>query len=100
MDIDDAEAEKEKEIGGITTLEVQEIGGVVPDPAMERLATALGAGDAAGDVEMKLVGGRKMSEFDRVRTTVEWLARQGFSATQLLSQVRPKSCYASLPRGA
>jgi len=74
--------------GEISTLEVQEIGGVVPDDAMERLAVALGASDGDGDVEMKGAGSKKMSEFDRVRTTVEWLARQGFSATQLLSQVR------------
>lgn len=71
---------------------VQEIGGVVPDSVLRELGRALGvrAGEDEdgedGDVEMKSAGG---SPFDRVRAAVEKVSREGYSAVQVLSQVRP-----------
>lgn len=74
----------------ITPLSVQEIGGVVPDEIMFELARALGVETAGvGDVEMEDVkpGGAKKSGFERVQSAVDKVVREGYSATQILTQL-------------
>lgn len=72
---------------------MQEIGGVVPDGVMSELGRALGVrhddDDDGGDVEMKPAAGSGVGAFDRVREAVEKVSREGYSAVQVLSQVRP-----------
>lgn len=82
----------------ITAVTVQEIGGVVPDGAMRTLARALGVrDDEDGDVEMGGTGGTATAaasgkgRFERVRLAVEKVTREGYSAVQVLSQVRSGS---------
>jgi len=88
----------------ITPYSVQEIGGVVPDAALAQLVSALGVEltngkgeDGQGDVEMRDAGsggaGLKLNKstkdgFNKVRTQVEKIVRDGYSATQILTQVR------------
>lgn len=62
---------------------------------MRELGRALGVREEeeeGGDVEMKGAGG-KGERFERVRSAVEKVIREGYSSVQVLSQVRP-----SLPR--
>lgn len=55
---------------------------------MAELGEALGV-VGSGDVEMADVGtGRRPSPFEKVQKAVEKVVRQGFSATQVLIQVR------------
>ncbi|BGP53729.1 hypothetical protein JCM8202_003660 [Rhodotorula sphaerocarpa] len=73
----------------ITATSVQEIGGVVPDPVMRELGRALGVREEegeGGDVEMKGAGG-KGERFERVRSAVEKVIREGYSSVQVLSQL-------------
>lgn len=70
----------------LTVISVQEIGGVVPDDVMTTLGRALGV-EVQGDVEMD--GGRSGSAFEKVQNAVDNVVREGYSATQLLTQVRP-----------
>lgn len=69
----------------LTALSVQEIGGVVPDGVLVTLAKALGVGD---DDDMEL-DGVAAGSFEKVRNAVEVVIREGYSAGQLLTQVRP-----------
>ncbi|GAA6062352.1 hypothetical protein JCM10212_005694 [Sporobolomyces blumeae] len=84
----------------MTAVSIQEIGGVVPDYAMERLARALGVPDSNGtgrrpprddDVEMgdgdDDDGPKARGRFETVRRAVEKVCREGYSATQVLSQL-------------
>ncbi|GAA5991280.1 hypothetical protein JCM5350_005316 [Sporobolomyces pararoseus] len=73
----------------ITSFSIQEIGGVVPDVVMEKLAKALGVKDRDGDVEMETENKNKKGEspFETVRKAVEKIVREGYSATQILSQL-------------
>ncbi|BGP37984.1 Subunit of heteropentameric Replication factor C (RF-C) [Rhodotorula kratochvilovae] len=67
---------------------VQEIGGVVPDAVMRALGRALGVREDEeedGDVVMGEAKGG--SRFERVRTAVEKVTREGYSAVQVLSQL-------------
>ncbi|GAA5905412.1 hypothetical protein JCM5296_003710 [Sporobolomyces johnsonii] len=72
----------------LTAVSVQEIGGVVPDGVMAELGRALGVRDedAEGDVEMGDAKGGKAG-FERVRSAVEKVCREGFSAHQVLLQL-------------
>lgn len=76
----------------LTAASVQEIGGVVPDPVLFALAKALGVeisenDEAVGmDIDTDTVDG-----FEKVRRAVEVVTREGFSAGQLLIQVRSLS---------
>jgi len=75
----------------------------VPDSVMNELGSALGVkGDHVDvDVEMsdssssksKVVGG-----FGQVRKAVEKVVREGYSAVQILSQVRVLSLFLSIAR--
>lgn len=69
----------------ITSFSIQEIGGVVPDVVMEKLAKALGVKDRDGDVEMETENKNKKGEspFETVRKAVEKIVREGYSATQI-----------------
>lgn len=88
----------------ITIESIQEIGGVVPDGVMDRLGEALGVSrggrereeDRDGDVDMKEDKKPRVGAgFERVRQAVENVVREGYSATQILSQVRILSLFLS-----
>lgn len=69
----------------ITTSDVQEIAGVVPDPVIGSFASVLGIdiSDESGmDIDEKPGKG-----FDAIRRKVRLLMREGYSAAQLLLQV-------------
>ncbi|KAI5476518.1 replication factor C subunit 2 [Pseudohyphozyma bogoriensis] len=70
----------------ITSVSVQEIGGVVPDHVMNDLGRALGVEIAGEDVEME-VEEQKGSAFERVQKAVLKVTRSGYSATQVLIQL-------------
>lgn len=69
----------------ITSTDIQEIAGVVPDPIINTFVRTLGI-----DVEDMHVDtdSRSKNGFDAVQQAVKELVRQGFSATQVLIQVR------------
>lgn len=75
----------------ITPADIQEIAGVVPDGVIVDFATTLGievsGSNGAMDVD---VGGKKPAKakgFDDIRKKVRHIVREGYSASQLLSQV-------------
>lgn len=75
----------------ITVPSVEEIGGVIPERLMAELGVVLGldAYDSAEDGDVKM--GDKLkgkSEFEVVQTMVAKVVREGYSAPQILSQVR------------
>jgi replication factor C subunit 2/4 len=72
----------------ITPNEIQEIAGVVPDNVINDFARALGV-DVAGSMDVDdSYGGAKTSGFDRIKNKVKELMRDGYSASQILSQVK------------
>ncbi|KAI0361891.1 replication factor C [Trametes cingulata] len=80
----------------ITPRDVQEIAGVVPDAVVEGFAAALGvervggAGGAGGegmDVDVDESGRVKAKTFDDVRKKVKEIIREGYSASQIISQM-------------
>jgi replication factor C subunit 2/4 len=84
----------------ITPYSIQEIGGVIPDARLAQLVEALGVevqrpAEGGEDVEMKevkLAGtvAKKGDKggFAKVRKEVEQIVRDGYSATQILTQVK------------
>lgn len=67
--------------------DVQEIAGVVPDRVIELFAAALGV--EVDDMEMDDSSEpTRAKDFDAVRKAVKGLVRDGYSASQVLSQVR------------
>ncbi|GAA5985174.1 hypothetical protein JCM11641_005475 [Rhodosporidiobolus odoratus] len=70
---------------------VQEIGGVVPDSVMAELGRALGVREDEGmEVDQDAeAGGRRVKKgsFEQVQRAVEKIAREGYSAVQVLSQL-------------
>lgn len=82
----------------ITPYSIQEIGGVIPDARLAQLVEALGVevakpdGDGAAEMtDVKLAGAvAKKGEkggFAKVRNEVEQIVRDGYSASQILTQV-------------
>lgn len=74
----------------ITPRDVQEIAGVVPDPFVADFAIALGIeplGGDAMDVDVDESGRAKAKGFDGVRRKVKEVIREGYSASQIISQV-------------
>jgi replication factor C subunit 2/4 len=72
----------------ISTADVQEIAGVVPDVVIHSFAAVLGIdilGDAAMDLDDSTA--KPAKGFDAIRKKVRWLMREGYSAAQLLTQV-------------
>ena len=67
----------------ITPRDIQEIAGVVPDEVMNDFASSLG-------VDMTLSTSSKFEKrnFDSIRQQVKSIMREGYSAAQVLSQVR------------
>lgn len=70
----------------VTASDIQEIAGVVPDAVINDFAATLGVEILSPD-EMK-VDGIRAKGFDDVRQKVKDIVRQGYSASQILSQVR------------
>jgi len=75
----------------LTATSVQEIGGVVPDGVLRALGRALGVdglAEAGDDVEMGdgVNKGRK-GGFEVMQAAVVKVCREGYSATQILTQV-------------
>ncbi|KAI0646869.1 replication factor C [Trametes meyenii] len=78
----------------ITPRDVQEIAGVVPDAVVVNFAAALGVERIGGgghgmDVDMDVdpEGRMKAPGFDRVRKKVKEVIREGYSASQIISQL-------------
>jgi len=84
----------------ITPLSIHEIAGIVPESTLAKLVEALGvelttaSGDTdeemlnAGDVKLTSAKNGAKGGFARVKTQVEVVVRDGYSAWQILSQVR------------
>ncbi|KAL1947650.1 hypothetical protein VTO73DRAFT_13374 [Trametes versicolor] len=76
----------------ITARDVQEIAGVVPDAVIEGFAAALGVERVGGDgmdvdLEVDEKGEFKAKGFDGVRAKVREIIREGYSASQIISQL-------------
>jgi replication factor C subunit 2/4 len=72
----------------ITSRDIQEIAGVVPDEVINDFARSLGIevfSDSGMDVDLALSS--TLKGFDRIREAVKHLMREGYSASQILSQV-------------
>ncbi|KAF8520216.1 P-loop containing nucleoside triphosphate hydrolase protein [Hysterangium stoloniferum] len=70
----------------ITSREIQEIAGIVPDDIVEALARVLGA-EVNGGSLMAIDGAGRAKRFDGVRKEVRQLIGGGWGAGQLLSQL-------------
>lgn len=74
----------------ITPRDIQEIAGVVPDSVVNGFAKVLGVEILTGnsdDMDVDAEKRRKLSGFELVRGKVKELMREGYSASQVLSQV-------------
>lgn len=74
----------------ITPRDIQEIAGVVPDSVVNGFAKVLGVEILTGnsdDMDVDAEKRRKLSGFELVRGKVKELMREGYSASQFLSQV-------------
>ncbi|KAI0336330.1 replication factor C [Cubamyces sp. BRFM 1775] len=74
----------------ITPRDVQEIAGVVPDTVIEDFATALGIERIGGDgmdIDLDESGRVKAKGFDDVKRKVKAITREGYSASQIISQL-------------
>ena len=72
----------------ITPVDIQEIAGVVPDGVIDNFARAVGIevdGSDAMDVD-----GLQRRGFQLVQSKVKEVMREGYSATQILTQVSPQ----------
>lgn len=75
----------------ITSEDIQEIAGVVPDSVIRGFASTLGVDikdPSDMDIDVNGKSGLPAHNFDQVRSAVRELMKQGYSAAQLLSQVR------------
>jgi replication factor C subunit 2/4 len=81
----------------ITSQDIQEIAGVVPDSVIEDFAASLGI-DVGSRMDIDGPPVKiKMTRFERIRAQVKVLTREGYSATQILSQVIGFLLSVSLP---
>ncbi|KAI0670573.1 replication factor C [Trametes maxima] len=79
----------------ITPRDVQEIAGVVPDAVVVSFAAALGVERIGGDggdgmdvdVDLDVEGRTRAPGFDGVRRKVRQIIREGYSASQIISQL-------------
>lgn len=72
----------------ITARDIQEIAGVVPDGVVEDFARTCGVDIVSSDAMEVDDGGKPQRPgFDAIRAKVKAVVRQGYSASQLLSQV-------------
>ena len=67
----------------ITPRDIQEIAGVVPDEVMNNFVSPLGA-----ELTLSTSSKREVQNFDSIRQQVKSIMREGYSAAQVLSQVR------------
>lgn len=70
----------------ITALDIQEIAGVVPDGVIVGFAKILGVEGVAGNMDVDMNGISKAEGFDGIKKKVKELMREGYSASQILSQ--------------
>ncbi|TDL27564.1 P-loop containing nucleoside triphosphate hydrolase protein [Rickenella mellea] len=70
----------------ITSQDIHEIAGVIPNPVINSFAKVLGV-DIIDDSGMDVDDGGRAKGFDAVRGKVKELMREGYSASQLLSQL-------------
>ena len=63
--------------------DIQEIAGVIPDKVINDFATVLGIEDGAMDVDSNA----RKTDFPTIQKNVKMIVREGYAATQLLSQV-------------
>lgn len=73
--------------GKITTASVQDIGGVVPTPLLRQLTRSMGVPPLPSDEEEQDDEEMTKTTFEGVQRAVLKLVREGFSATQTLSQL-------------
>lgn len=66
--------------------DIQEIAGVVPDKIVNGLARTLGVEIESGDMDLDE---DSKSNFSTIQKKVKAIIREGYSATQILSQVSP-----------
>lgn len=78
----------------ITPSDIQEIAGVVPDPVINAFAATVGIEMPSNDMDIDGGGAKKAKEFNAIRTKVKEIVREGYSAAQILSQVRLLVLYA------
>ncbi|KAI0747929.1 replication factor C [Daedaleopsis nitida] len=74
----------------ITPQDIQEIAGVVPDGVIADFATSLGIEQVGGDsmdIDMDEAGNVKVKGYDGVRQKVNEIIREGYSASQIISQL-------------
>ncbi|KAI0807210.1 replication factor C [Fomes fomentarius] len=74
----------------ITPRDIQEIAGVVPNVVITDFATVLGVetlGADSMDIDIDGAGTIKAKGFDGVRTKVKEIIREGYSASQIISQL-------------
>lgn len=73
----------------VTPRSIVEIAGVVPDEVIRALGSAIGV-PSTGDEDESMAPGttKKLDGFERVRAVVKSVAREGYSTSQLLIQVR------------
>lgn len=76
----------------IKASDVQEIAGVVPDQIIDSFAAVLGVEVDGMDMEDQVMPARA-KRFNDVREKVKGIVREGYSAAQVLSQVRHTYCY-------
>ncbi|KAF8739473.1 hypothetical protein AX14_009456 [Amanita brunnescens Koide BX004] len=69
----------------ITSTDIQEIAGVVPDTVINELASALGIDGVEMNVDVSTT--QKSSTFEPIKKQVKETMRQGYSAAQVLSQL-------------
>jgi replication factor C subunit 2/4 len=71
----------------ITPRDIEEIAGVVPDKIIKDFARALGVGSGT-DMDIDQASSRENgSGFGRIKDRVKFVIREGYSASQILSQV-------------
>jgi len=70
----------------ITALDIQEIAGVVPDAIVVDFARVLGVENAGEEMDVD-DGPRQVKGFDGIKKKVKELMREGYSASQILSQL-------------
>ncbi|KAH8117499.1 P-loop containing nucleoside triphosphate hydrolase protein [Phellopilus nigrolimitatus] len=72
----------------ITSHDIQEIAGVIPDVVVNAFGRVLGVETIGEDEDMEVDDGKKRRKgFEAVRGKVKELMREGYSAAQLLSQL-------------
>ncbi|KJA20215.1 hypothetical protein HYPSUDRAFT_68619 [Hypholoma sublateritium FD-334 SS-4] len=66
--------------------DIQEIAGVVPDSVITDFARVLGV-EVADDMDVDEVPRQKQNGFEPIKKKVKFLMREGYSATQIISQL-------------